>query len=449
VSASTTLTNGVRTTEASANELARAAEDLASIKRPAVAIVGLGYVGLPTSLALQEAGRRVIGIDVSPSRLEAIAGATVDLLPRDRALLVNALDSGQLALTSDASRLADADAVVIAVPTPVDHDLNPDPRAVHAACATVVAHARAGQTIILTSTTYVGTTRTQLVEPLAARGLVAGENVHVAFAPERILPGDESVQQKETPRVLGGVTPACLEAARRVLEPIVKVIHTVSSAEAAEATKLFENTFRALNLAFANEMATIAKHYGLDIVELVDAAATKPYGFLAHYPGAGIGGHCIPVDPYYLLAPLAEAGVPAPIATMAMRQVAGRPGVVVERALEILAERGLRFEAARVLVVGMAYKPGVEDYRESPASDITRGLIESGVQVSYYDPLVETAYVHDIGELVSVGGPVGSDYDLAVVATVHPGFDYGFLDNCNDVLDATYRTPGGRRRHTI
>jgi UDP-N-acetyl-D-glucosamine dehydrogenase len=412
---------------------------------PTVAVVGLGYVGLPTALALQAAGFPVIGLDISTARLATIAAATADLLARDRALLLDALDGGGLQLSCDMARIAAAEVVIIAVPTPVDDELNPDPRAVHAACAAVVKHARAGQTIILTSTTYVGTTRTQLVEPLSARGLVAGRDVHVAFAPERILPGDESVSQTETPRVLGGVTPECARAARSVLEPIVKRLHTVSSAEAAEATKLLENTFRAVNLAFANEMAGIAKHFGLDIVELVDAAATKPYGFLAHYPSAGIGGHCIPVDPYYLLAPLAQAGVAAPIAATAMRCVAQRPADVAARALQLLKEPA----TARVLIVGMAYKPGVEDYRESPACAITRHLADRGVRVDYYDPLVESADIPGVGILSSVAGPVAADYDLALVATVHRGFDYSFLADCRDVLDATYRTPGGRRRHTV
>ncbi len=416
---------------------------------PTVAVVGLGYVGLPTALALQAAAFPVIGLDISERRLAAIAGATADLLARDRALLIDALDNGGLQLSRDMARIGAAEIVIIAVPTPVDDELNPDPRAVHAACASVVEHARAGQTIILTSTTYVGTTRTQLVEPLTERGLIVGRDVHVAFAPERILPGDESVSQTETPRVLGGVTPECTRAARSVLEPIVKRLHTVSSAEAAEATKLLENTFRAVNLAFANEMAGVAKHYGLDIVELMDAAATKPYGFLAHYPGAGIGGHCIPVDPYYLLAPLAQAGVETPIATTAMRRVAQRPADVAARALEVLAERGIAPGAARVLIVGMAYKPGVEDYRESPACAITRCLAERGVLVHYYDPLVESADIPGIGSLVSVAGPVAADYDLALVATVHRGYDYSFLADCGDVLDATYRTPGGRRRQTV
>jgi UDP-N-acetyl-D-glucosamine dehydrogenase len=436
---------------AAGRELAKAAAGCLGPRpaHPTIAIVGLGYVGLPTALALQAAGFPVIGLDISERRLAAIANATADMLARDRAALIDALDSGGLQLSCDMARITDADVVIIAVPTPVDAELNPDPRAVHAACATVVQHARAGQTIILTSTTYIGTTRTRLVQPLAERGLVAGDDIHVTFAPERILPGDESVSQTETPRVLGGATPACAQAARSVLDPIVKLVHTVSSAEAAEATKLLENTFRAVNLALANEMADIAKHHELDIVELVDAAATKPYGFLAHYPSAGIGGHCIPVDPYYLLAPLAHAGLATPIATAAMQRVAERPRRVAAGALEVLCERGVDPSAARVLVVGMAYKPGVEDYRESPACAITRHLVDRGVRVDYYDPLVESADIPGVGTLLAVAGPVALDYDLALVATVHRGFDYGFLADCPDVLDATYRTPGGRRRHTV
>src|SRR4051812_23116298 len=278
-----------------------------------VAVVGLGYVGLPTALALREGGADVIGIDASASRLARIRSGDVDLLDRDRPRLDEALASGRMAMSTDPARIGAADAVLICVPTPVDERLRPDLRAVRGACADVVAHARRGQTLILTSTTYVGTTRELLAEPLAARGLRPGVDVHVAFAPERINPGDALWEQALVPRVLGGCTEACALAAARVLAPTAERLHVVSSCEAAELTKLHENTFRAVNLAFANEMAGIAAHHGIDPVEIVDAAATKPYGYLAHYPGPGVGGHCIPVDPYYLLAPVQAAGVPVPV----------------------------------------------------------------------------------------------------------------------------------------
>ncbi|MCW3009252.1 MAG: nucleotide sugar dehydrogenase [Solirubrobacterales bacterium] len=414
---------------------------------PVVAVVGLGYVGLPTSLALNSAGLTVIGIDVSQRRLDAIAAADVDLLERDLVRLRASQRVDRLRLSVDPAAMAEADAVIIAVPTPVDEQMRPDLRAVESACAATVEHARAGQTIILTSTTYVGTTRELLIEPLERRGLVVGEDVHVAFAPERILPGEASVEQTETPRVLGGATPACTRAAARVLAPTAKQLHLVSSTEAAELTKLHENTFRAVNLAFANEMAAVAMHHGIHPVEIVEAAGTKPYGYLAHFPSAGIGGHCIPVDPYYLLQPLADSPVDVPIATTAMHEVAARPGRVAARALDLLESDGVIPDQARVLVVGMAYKPGVADARESPAEQIAEHLLSVGVHVSYHDPLVERITLRDGKELTSEPAPHPAAYDLVVLATVHPGIDYAWLDDCELVLDATYRQPVGRRSH--
>jgi UDP-N-acetyl-D-glucosamine dehydrogenase len=403
-----------------------------------VAVLGMGYVGLPTSLALREAGFPVLGIDISAARLEDIRTGEADLLDRDRPRLDTALESGLLGLTTDLTLLAEADAVIIAVPTPVDEDLNPDLRAVRSACATAVANARAGQTLILTSTTYVGTTRDLLVEPLIDRGFKIGEDIHVAFAPERINPGDALWEQAAVPRVVGGVTADCCEAATRVLAATASQLHVVSSVEAAEFTKLQENTFRAVNLAFANEMAAAAGFYGVDPIEVVEAASTKPYGYLAHYPGPGVGGHCIPVDPYYLLTPLREAGIATPVTENAMAGVAGRPATVADRAIELAGEQ------ANILLVGVAYKPGVEDYRESPALKIAERLIERGATVAYHDPMVSS-----VGELANVEAPNPDDYDLIVVAVVHPGFSYEFLVDAPRVLDATYKTPGGKVRHSL
>jgi nucleotide sugar dehydrogenase len=414
-----------------------------------VAVLGMGYVGLPTSLALRDAGFSVLGVDISERRLRDIAGGTVDLLPRDRPRLTEALESGRYALTADPAALASVDAVIIAVPTPVDGDLKPDLRAVRSACASAVAHARAGQTLILTSTTYVGTTRDLLVGPLRDRGFWPGVDIHVAFAPERINPGDALWEQAGVPRVLGGVTDACAEAAAQVLAATASRLHVVSSVETAEFTKLHENTFRAVNVAFANEMATAAAFYGVDPLEVIDAAATKPYGYLAHYPGAGVGGHCIPVDPYYLLTPLQDAGVVSPVLEHAMAGVAGRPGFVADRALEIAAARGIAEVDARVLLVGAAYKPGVEDFRESPALQIASRLAERGAQVAYHDPLIPEVEVEGAGVLRHVETPDTSDYDLVLVAVVHPGNSYEFLADAEHVLDATYTTPGGKVRHTL
>jgi nucleotide sugar dehydrogenase len=405
---------------------------------PTVAVLGMGYVGLPTSLALREAGFPVVGIDISAARLDAIRAGDVDLLDRDRPRLAEAMTSGLLELSADAAILAGCDAVIIAVPTPVDADLNPDLRAVRSACATAVEHARPGQTLILTSTTYVGTTRDLLVDPLEALGFEVGSDIHVAFAPERINPGDALWEQAAVPRVLGGHTPACTESAASVLAATASKLHVVSSLEAAEFTKLQENTFRAVNLAFANEMAAAAGFFGVDPIEVVEAASTKPYGYLAHYPGPGVGGHCIPVDPYYLLEPLRDASVPMPVTENAMAGVAGRPSKVADRALQIAGE------GASVLLVGVAYKPGVEDARESPALQIAEALSERGAQVAYHDPMIPA-----IAGMESVQEPVAADYDLVVVAVVHPGHSYEFLADAEHVLDATYKTPGGKVRHSL
>ena len=413
---------------------------------PTVAVLGMGYVGLPTGLALREAGFTVLGVDVSERRLGDIRAAAVDLLDRDRPRLTGALASGRFRLTSDLAALGRVDAVIIAVPTPVDEELTPDLQALRSACASTVEHARAGQTLILTSTTYVGTTRDLLVEPLGERGLRVGEDIHVAFAPERINPGDALWEQAAVPRVLGGVTRACADAAAELLAATASKLHVVSSVEAAELTKLHENTFRAVNLAVANELAAAADFYGVDPVEVVDAAATKPYGYLAHYPGPGVGGHCIPVDPYYLLAPLRAAGVAAPVVERAMASVAERPARVADRALEITASRGIDDADASVLLVGAAYKPGVEDHRESPALQIAERLAARGARVDYHDPLVTQIELDGAGRLRHVDAPDAGAYDLVLVAVRHPGHPYAFLADAEHLLDATYTTPGGKLR---
>ncbi|HYV16102.1 MAG TPA: nucleotide sugar dehydrogenase [Conexibacter sp.] len=416
---------------------------------PTVAVVGLGYVGLPTALALHDAGCEVVGIDVSEPRLSAIRDTHVDLPRADVGRLGSALAGERLRLTANPIALAGADAVIICVPTPVDEQLRPDPRALQQACAATVALARPGQTLILTSTSAVGSTRELLLEPLAARGLHAGIDVAVAFAPERVNPGDQSVEQHAVPRVLGGATPDCARRAKEILAPTTENIHTVSSLEAAELTKLYENTFRAVNVAFANEMAALTTHLGLDPVEIVDAAATKPYGFLAHYPGPGVGGHCIPVDPHYLLAPLRAAGVRAPITEIAMAGIAARPGTVARRALDLLDDRNLDPDGALVLIAGMAYKPGVADARESPSLAIAAELERAGVEVAYHDPRVPSVKLPSGRTLRSVPRPDARVFDLVVVTTLHDGTDRDWLASCDHVLDATYRTRLGRRRHLL
>jgi UDP-N-acetyl-D-glucosamine dehydrogenase len=306
---------------------------------------------------------------------------------------------------------------------------------------------------VLTSTSYVGSTRELLVEPLAARGLQAGTDVFVAFAPERIDPGVAEHAQRTTPRVVGAVSERCFRHAAQLLAHTCGSLQRVSSPEAAEMVKLFENTFRAVNIALAFEIAEACREHRLDPVEVIDGASSKPYGFLAHYPSAGVGGHCIGVDPHYLLVPLRERGRPAHVAEQAMRKLAGRPRHVVWRAHEMLVDQGGSLRGARVLVVGASYKPGLADSREAPAVEIISRLRAQGAQVDFHDPLVPRVLID--GELLegvdpdprrdpSGFGP--EDYELTILVTVHPGPDYGWLRRSPAVLDCTYCTPGGRRR---
>ncbi len=405
--------------------------------RLTVAIVGLGYVGLPSAVALAGRCRQIIGIDVSEDRLRAVAAGTADLGDPDRPRLAAALADGQLRLTTDAAAVAAADAVIICVPTPVDADHLPELTALHGACADVVANARAGQTIILTSTTYVGTTAELLAEPLRRRGLEPGEDIFVAFSPERIDPGNPDHLHEETPRVVGGTTPECATRAAGIISLLTSEVYVVSSAEAAEATKLYENIFRAVSLALANEFADACGALRLDPIEVTLAAATKPYGFLATFPGPGVGGHCIPCDPHYLLWQLGVQGRSSPLIEQAMRSIRQRPERVVERAREVLAADGRQLSGARVMVVGAAYKPGVRDLRESSAVPMLASLLRKGTDVHYYDPLVPSVALPD-GRVLSSETSPGTDWDLVIVHTLHPGVDYTWANLC-PVLDATYR----------
>ena len=431
-----------------AAEPAATAAITATPATPTVGIVGMGYVGLPTAVSLTEAGIAVIGLDSNADRLRRVASGQVDLPAQDRARLLLEMRTGRLRLTGEADALVEADVILVCVPTPVDKNLEPDPRILRSACDAVVARARPGQTFVLTSTTYVGSTREMLVEPLARRGLIAGEDVFVVFSPERINPGAVEHTQSTTPRVVGGATDLCANRASGVLRHSCEQIHRVRSLEAAEMTKLYENTFRAVNIALAFEMADACHHYGLDPIEVTDAAATKPYAFMAHYPSAGVGGHCIGVDPYYLLRPLRAAGTPAKMTERALEIVSARPERVARRAKELVERVHGATAGARVLIVGVAYKPGVADVREAPAIHVLAALADSGTHVEYFDPLVPRlelggrAYEH-------TPAPDPASYDLVVVATIHPDTDYGWLPASPHLLDCTHRAPGGRLRFVV
>ena len=407
---------------------------------PRVAVVGLGYVGLPTALGLFESGAMVLGIDASSARLRSIGDGDVDLLPQDRERLSLALDQpGAFILTSDAGMLREADVVMICVPTPVDSHLNPDLALLRLACDAVVKHARAGQVIILTSTSYPGCTRDMLAVPLQARGLMIGQTVYIASSPERIDPANAAFPQRTVPRVVGGVTPECTRRAASVVRLLTPIVHTVSSPEAAEMTKLVENSFRAVNIAFANEMAEVARSLDLSISEVIDAAATKPYGFMPFYPGTGVGGHCIPCDPHYLLWRLRAIRSEAPILAKAMTAIAQRPHQVVSQIAEALSESGRGIRGARVLVVGVTYKPDVRDTRGSPAIEILSRIADLGGHVDYHDPFVSSVSLDEQRVLLAVSEPDAASYDLVLIHTLHSHVRYGWLSDARLVLDPSDR----------
>jgi len=388
-------------------------------------IIGLGYVGLPLAMTASRAGLDVIGFDVAADRVEALnAGVShVEDVKDDE--LAAALAVGTR-FTSHEADLAQADAIFIAVPSPLGRNRQPDMSYIEAAAGTISRIARAGQLIALESTTYPGTTDEHLLPAVAAAGLTLDTDVFVAFSPERIDPGN-ALQTHEIPKIVGGVTETSGEVAAAAYGRIVERIHRVSSARAAELTKLLENTYRSVNIALINELAQLAHAFDVDIWEVVDAAATKPFGFQPFYPGPGVGGHCIPLDPQFLAWRARELRAPTRFIDLAEDVNIHMPDYVVSRVVEQLNGDGRSVKGARVLGVGVAYKRNIGDDRESPSRDVLERLAMRGADIGVHDPLVEPHRLASDGyEVVgSLDGLKG--WDLAIVLTDHDMVDYSGL----------------------
>ena len=351
-----------------------------------VGIIGLGYVGLPLAVAFAEKGHEVSGLDVSERIVKGLnAGhSQVEDIPDER---LAALD-GRLTATTDAAALAACDAILICVPTPLANQREPDLSYIVAAGEAIASSLRAGQLVVLESTTYPGTTRERLQPILERSGLSAGSDFHLAFSPERIDPGRTDFTIETTPKVVGGLTPACAERARDLYAEICDEVVVVTTPEAAEMTKLLENIFRSVNIALVNELAVLCDRMGIDTWEVVDAAATKPYGFMRFEPGPGMGGHCLPVDPFYLSFKAREYDFPAEFVELAGKVNQHQPHYCVERVVRALNDVGKPARGARVLLLGVSYKRGVGDMREAPALKIAHLLRALGAEVSYHDPHV-------------------------------------------------------------
>ncbi len=396
-------------------------------------ILGLGYVGLPLAQTFVRAGFRVLGYDIDEHKVARLADGDIYIDHLDGSDLRQALASGRFEATSDAARLGEPDALIICVPTPLAEDRTPDLSAVLGTADAIAAALRPGQLVVLESTTYPGTTRDELQPRLEASGLVCGEQFFLAYSPEREDPGNREFGTATIPKVVGGVDPLSGNLAQTLYDQAVVATVRVSSAEAAEATKLTENIFRAVNIALVNELKLIYDRMGVDIWEVLDAAATKPFGFMRFNPGPGWGGHCIPIDPFYLSWKASQSG-PAP----RFIELAGEINLkmaryVVDKLEAALNARGRSLAGSRVLILGLAYKPDVADPRESPAFEVLSMLNERGAELSYHDPHIPRAPAMrtwaDLPELDSqpLTGELLAAQDAVVLITDHRAVDYGLV----------------------
>lgn len=394
-----------------------------------VAILGLGYVGLPTAVAFAEGGATVVGFDTDAAKVDAVNSGVsyIQDTPSDR--LTRLVASGKLSATTDMSRLSTQDAILVTVPTPLNKQRSPDLGCIQAACESIGAALRRGQLVVLESTTYPGTTE-EFVAPLLEErsGLIPGQDFGLAFCAERIDPGNTRFPLPQIPRVVGGVTPRCTERAAALYSLVFEHVHQVSSTRAAEMAKLLENTFRNVNIALVNELAQICQGLGVDVWEVIEAAATKPFGFMPFYPGPGIGGHCIPIDPVYLTWRAKEAGIDSPFIELAAHINATMPDYVVRLVADALNARKKPVNGSRILVVGVAYKPGIDDVRESPAEAVMLGLQRMGGEIAYHDPFVPELNWDGLSLTSSdlVSDALGAA-DCVLVLTAHPGVDYGSI----------------------
>jgi len=422
-----------------------------------VAVVGLGYVGIPLSLAFAEAGCRTLGYDIDAVRIKQLKAGTspLDHFPAKR--IAQAQSGGLLEYTDNASLLSECEAIMICVPTPLDAHLNPDLTCILKAGEDIASCLKAGMLVSLESSTFPGTTRELLRQVLEEKsGLRAGIDFALAFSPEREDPGNAQSILLEIPKVVGGLTEDCLNRAIELYSRVVKRVVPVSNADTAEAVKLTENIFRYVNIALVNDLKRIYTPMGIDIWEVLQAAATKPFGFMPFFPGPGVGGHCIPIDPHYLTWKAREMGLDPAFIELAGKINRGMPDYVVARLEEALKARSQLIEGCSVLVLGIAYKKNIADDRESPAYAIMDLLQKQGATVHYYDSLVPTIPAHTIENHWTGHRSIKwtrenlSSYDAAIVCTAHHGVNYSELADCVPlIVDACHIVPKNRKATII
>ena len=413
-----------------------------------IGIYGLGYVGLPLALRFAEVGLKVTGFDIDSAKVQQL-NAGESYIERLQPAVIQRAQSHGFEATTDFSLSKEVDAIIICVPTPLNRYREPDLSYIIATIESALPHMRAGQLVSLESTTWPGTTEEVLAPRLRARGLVPGENCALVFSPEREDPGNPRYGTKDIPKVIGGCTPSCLALGKALYQRAIQTLVPVSSPRVAEMTKLLENIHRAVNIGLVNEMKIVADKMGINIHEVIDAAATKPFGFVPYKPGPGLGGHCIPIDPFYLTWKAREYGVNTRFIELAGEINHYMPHWVVEKITDALNERSKAIKGSRILVLGLAYKKNIDDTRESPAVEIMDLLQAKGAHIDYSDPHVpvfprKRDYHFDLQSVTLTPESIAS-YDCLVLATDHDGFDYQQLvQHARLVVDTRGRLGVGR-----
>ena len=397
-------------------------------KSAKIGILGMGYVGMPLAVAFAEAGFNVLGIDPDQRKMDTFSKNISYIQDVPTETVARLKQAGKLNMTTDFAALKDMDAVSICVPTPLRQTGDPDMSFINSAADQLAKYVHKGMVVVLESTTYPGTTREVMIPKLTEQsGLKVGEDIFICFSPERVDPGRKDWTTLNTPKVIGGITAACVEVAEAWYGGAIKTIVPVSSAEAAEMAKLLENTFRMINIGLVNELAIMCERLGVDVWEVIDAAATKPFGFMKFTPGPGLGGHCIPIDPLYLSWKMKEMNYNARFIELASEINTNMPRYVVSRILDAMNDRGKVLKGSKVLVLGVAYKPDIDDVRESPALDVIALLKKKGAQVSYHDPFIPQIHHENEGwkmDSVKDAMKAVKESDAVVIVTNHKAYDY-------------------------
>jgi UDP-N-acetyl-D-glucosamine dehydrogenase len=414
-------------------------------KNAKIAILGLGYVGLPLAVVFGEAGFHVTGVDPDNRKIATLAEGKSYIPDVKTEVVEKLVKAGRFTATADFSVLKDMDAVSICVPTPLRQTGDPDMSFILSAMNELAKYMHKGMVVVLESTTYPGTTRELLLPKLGVdNGLTVGENWFLAFSPERVDPGREDFTTINTPKVMGGITEACGEVATAWYEGAIKIVHQVSTAEAAEMSKLLENTFRMINIGLVNELAIMCERLGVDVWEVIDAAASKPFGFMKFTPGPGLGGHCIPIDPLYLSWKMKSFNYNARFIELASEINTNMPRYVVSRIMEGLNERGKALKGSKALVLGAAYKPDIDDVRESPSLDVIGLLRQKGALVEYHDPYIPHIHHEYEGwKMDSVQDMMKAvqEADVVIIITNHKVYDYAaIVENAKFVFDSRNAT---------